>query len=675
MATLPHRALTSTVTTVTNHRIVLWLVTVAVLSALLALLTRAIMNNPNPSQDIAIANWVTGWQLPGLVTFFEALSELTGSQARQVYALVGIAALFIMHKPRAAIAFGLVAVTVAVVAVVGDSTLGELVGRERPMGDEGFSTPSFPSGHVFGSTVFFGFIGFLAVYYRLNKKYLIPLLAFIAGIIILVGPARVNAEAHFPSDVAAGYLLAALWLLVIIPAFLFLRGTSWVSSGRRLRDLSVEACGSCRVERSIVGVVVLDPDRGTATKMYRPPVLVRLLYWMAFQAKFPYEGNLTALRAGKYRRKIASLLTVHRFGKDLVSPVTAVDCVHGRYSFITDFVPGEKVENDEEAKRFLGQVTDIFAEAGLGVWQVNPHNPHAHTNLIRTPEGDFKIIDLESAVVTLLPARGQFRSAFKSGNFPIFDDISFPRLREYISANEAGLEASLGPDGLADLRHATDHAERAISAWKDSEPRIWGHILSRLYRLLNWKAYFQHLKGSMAGAQGAGEAFLRDGIIRWEIEGRITPQEVKDLRTRLDSGAATVAMRHMGAHLVLSVAIAIPIPGLRSLARFLWTLVFWTKAQARRLRRGDRVKGEEGYNIHTPLVMVLSLIPAFGAVAYLAARPLRNKLLIRLMLDQMAWKLPFKLYRRMRLGKLLAKAPAKSNVRGARRVPAESGAG
>ena len=320
------------------------------------------------------------------------------------------------------------------------------------MADSDFSTPSFPSGHVFGSTVFFGFIAFLAVYYHLDKKYLIPLLSFVAGIIILVGPARVYDQAHFPSDVAAGYLLAALWLLVIIPAFLFFRSTSWVTSWRNRQDISVVACDSCRVERSIASVVVLDPVQGTATKVYRPPFIVRLLYWLAFQAKFPYESNLMALRAGKYRRTIASLLTIHRFGKDLVSPVTSVNCEHDRYSFVTEYVPGEKVGNDDEAKRFLGQVTDTFAEAGLGVWQVNPHNPHAHTNLIRTPDGDFKIIDLESAVVTLLPARGQFRSALKSGNFPIFDDISFPRLREYISANQTGLEASLGPNGIFDLK-------------------------------------------------------------------------------------------------------------------------------------------------------------------------------------------------------------------------------
>ena len=35
-------------------------------------------------------------------------------------------------------------------------------------------------------------------------------------------------------------------------------------------------------------------------------------------------------------------------------------------------------------------------------------------------------------------------------------------------------------------------------------------------------------------------------------------------------------------------------------------------------------------------------------------RPLRRKLLVRLMLDQIAWKLPFKLYSRIHLGRWLA---------------------
>ena len=106
----------------------------------------------------------------------------------------------------------------------------------------------------------------------------------------------------------------------------------------------------------------------------------------------------------------------------------------------------------------------------------------------------------------------------------------------------------------------------------------------------------------------------------------------------------------------MSVAIALPIPGMRSLARFLWTFFFWLKTQLSRVRRnrgGDADAGQVP-NIHTPLVMVLALVPALGGVAYLASAPLRSKILARLMLDQVAWKLPFKLYRRARMDRWLA---------------------
>ena len=74
----------------------------------------------------------------------------------------------------------------------------------------------------------------------------------------------------------------------------------------------------------------------------------------------------------------------------------------------------------------------------------------------------------------------------------------------------------MGQDGLAALRHATDHAEQAINDWKDAEPRIWGHLVSGIYKLLNWKSYLQHLMGALKGADRAAETFFCDGIGRWE---------------------------------------------------------------------------------------------------------------------------------------------------------------
>ena len=82
-------------------------------------------------------------------------------------------------------------------------------------------------------------MGFLAFYYRLKTKMLIPVLVFLAVGIVMVGLARIHVQAHWPSDVAAAYLLAAITLLVLIRAFLWLRSTECTNTspitGRRSR--------------------------------------------------------------------------------------------------------------------------------------------------------------------------------------------------------------------------------------------------------------------------------------------------------------------------------------------------------------------------------------------------------------------------------------------------------
>ena len=315
---------------VLSMRGLLWLAAVAILATLLTLLTIAVEDLPEAAdvlpdrlQEIRGMNWardeIVGWNLWGLTTFFKVVSFLTGAKAGIIYGALGIGFLLLMGKNRAAMVFGAVGLTIGVVAILGDYTLGEVVERGRPPDGPPNPKAAFPSGHVFGSTVFFGFIGFVALYYGMKTKIQLPLLLILAALIVLVGPARIHVQAHWPSDVAAGYLLAALWLLVIIPIFVYLRGTQWMSAWQNKENAGVVACESCMVASSIASVVVLDPGAGTATKVYVPPPVVRILYWVAFQAKFPYETNAAALESGKFRRQIASLLTTHRFGKDLVA--------------------------------------------------------------------------------------------------------------------------------------------------------------------------------------------------------------------------------------------------------------------------------------------------------------------------------------------------------------------
>ncbi|MGI5836168.1 MAG: phosphatase PAP2 family protein [Chloroflexota bacterium] len=77
---------------------------------------------------------------------------------------------------------------------------------------------SFPSGHVVFFEVFFGFLAYLA-YNNLKGAVRWFSVAFSSLLIILVGPSRVFLGAHWASDVAAGYVIGAVWLFLLIFAF------------------------------------------------------------------------------------------------------------------------------------------------------------------------------------------------------------------------------------------------------------------------------------------------------------------------------------------------------------------------------------------------------------------------------------------------------------------------
>ena len=121
-----------------------WLADLVVLSALVVLLSAAIKSSPFPSQDLAVMDWVTAWSFPGLGKTFSIVSILTGSGAGAIYVAVGVAVLLVLRKFRTAVYFSIVGAVVALVAVLGDQTLGEWVGRTRPTRDN--PVPSFPVG-------------------------------------------------------------------------------------------------------------------------------------------------------------------------------------------------------------------------------------------------------------------------------------------------------------------------------------------------------------------------------------------------------------------------------------------------------------------------------------------------------------------------------------------------
>ena len=128
-------------------------------------------------------------------------------------------ALWLLGRRRQAV---LLAVGLAAMALL-QSGLKELVDRPRPTADlvelrAGFSSPSFPAGHVMSPTVLYGFLAYLAVVLKLPLAVRLAVVGWSAFVLVLTGPANVYLGVHWPSDIVGGYVWGVVLVLPLVYA-------------------------------------------------------------------------------------------------------------------------------------------------------------------------------------------------------------------------------------------------------------------------------------------------------------------------------------------------------------------------------------------------------------------------------------------------------------------------
>ena len=175
------------------------------------------MRHPYAFFDVGLMHAVQRFDPPHLAQYTHRLDDLTGSEgaiSSWVIVLVGFA---MRRWWAAAVATALMPLGGLINLIIGEM----LVARTRPHLDElkrgsmTWEEPSFPSGHVMGALLLFGFL-FVHAHRIDSRAFRCLVMAVSLLIIVTVGPARIWDGAHWPTDVISAYALAGLLLIALL---------------------------------------------------------------------------------------------------------------------------------------------------------------------------------------------------------------------------------------------------------------------------------------------------------------------------------------------------------------------------------------------------------------------------------------------------------------------------
>jgi undecaprenyl-diphosphatase len=182
--------------------------------ALFAGLGTAVARGSAIAFDPAVRDFVHGFASPPLTALARALSEVGSPNSLQMLGVGVLIAFLALGWRRAALRFVL---TIAG-ALILDATLKALFHRARPVPFFGTAPPAsygFPSGHALFCTCFFGALAALVAAHTQNRAARGALWGTAAVLALAIGTSRIYLGVHYPSDVAAGYAVAAMWLAAV----------------------------------------------------------------------------------------------------------------------------------------------------------------------------------------------------------------------------------------------------------------------------------------------------------------------------------------------------------------------------------------------------------------------------------------------------------------------------
>jgi undecaprenyl-diphosphatase len=199
-----------------SHAIGAWRYVWLIAVALATVMTLFAFFDTYPPGDVTISRAVQSIDLPGVQTASDLLYLLGSSPLFQLMAFTAAgSALWRGHRLTASL-FLVAAICRGLAGVIKG-----IVERERPSPfvvdvSEQAAGFSFPSGHVLGTILVWGFLCYAAEELIPDRRWRFLTQGVCIAMIALMGLQRVYVGAHWPTDVLAAYLWGAVVLLPLV---------------------------------------------------------------------------------------------------------------------------------------------------------------------------------------------------------------------------------------------------------------------------------------------------------------------------------------------------------------------------------------------------------------------------------------------------------------------------
>ena len=181
--------------------------------------------------DQVFSNAVRRGISPTTFGFFSNITHLADTATLTVLAIAGALALLWARRRWLALAFA--------VAIGGNAllniTLKGIFERARPLHDPAIELVrgfSFPSGHSSGAVVAYGMLAYVLIRCMSQAhaaRFRLPLVLAATALAFTIGCSRIFIQAHFATDVLAGFASGSAWLAVCIGS------AEWLRHARQVR--------------------------------------------------------------------------------------------------------------------------------------------------------------------------------------------------------------------------------------------------------------------------------------------------------------------------------------------------------------------------------------------------------------------------------------------------------